>query len=144
MIIALDDIRNHPLFPTESKEEWNKDHHIFVLDILLCMVRPRSEVERVIRWAYERDMEARSNGSNLVPDMAYEYGNIKDPMGVGHDWLFELHHLGIPDPLGHYWTLWECNAWYRKAWLDFHHPIIANAWWTGLMLGSWVPWNWGK
>ena len=139
----MTNLRDHPLFPTDSKEEWNKDHREFVLGVLLPMVRPRRKVEKVIQWAYEVGFERKSNGSSVVPDLAYDYGNIKDPMGVAHDWLFWLHENGLADPDGHVWTLWECNVWYLKAWRDFGHPWIGGVWFTGLCLGSWVVWNFG-
>ena len=140
----MTDLSQHPLFPTAAKDEWNKDHREFVLGVLLPMVHARAIVEKVITWAYECGMEAKSDGSSVVPDTAYDYGNIKDPMGVAHDWLFWLHHNGLADPEGHHWTLWECNRWYRQAWCDFGHPWIGRIWWTGLTLGSWVIWKWGK
>ena len=131
-------------YPTDAEDEWNKDHKDFVLNYLLPMVRPRARVRQVMVWAYEDGMEHRSNGSSVIPDNAYDWGNIKDPQGVAHDWIFELHHKGLPDPQGHYWTLWEANNWYRLAWIDFHHECVANVYWVGLTLGSWCVWNFGK
>lgn len=131
------------IFPTDDPAEWDRDHREFVCNVLLPMIRPRPSVDQVIRWAYNAGMEKRSDGSSCVPDYAYRWGNIKDPMGVGHDYLFELHHLGVPDPMGHYWTLVECNLFYLHGWIDFGYPGIGAAWFTGLCIGSWVPWCFG-
>jgi hypothetical protein len=132
------------LFPTDAPEEWDKDHSRFVLSVLLPMINPRPEVWRVIGWAYNDGMEARSNGSSVVPDLAYDYGNIKDPPGVGHDYIFELHRKGIADPSGHVWGLWEANVWYLRAWRDFKHPVIGATWFAGLCAGSWWCWYFAK
>ena len=129
--------------PMDSKEEWSKDHRDFVLNVLLPMVRPRARVSKVITWAYEAGFEAKSDGSSVVPDVGYDYGNIKDPMGVAHDYLFWLHDNGMADPEGHKWGLTECNVWYFQAWRDFKHPIIGAVWFTGLFIGSWYRWYFG-
>jgi hypothetical protein len=134
----------HPAFPGWAKDEWNKDHRVFVLKVLLPMIAPRAEVWRVIGWAYQDGMEARSNGSSVVPDIVYPYGNIKDPMGVGHDWIFELHRKGLADPSGHHWGLLEANRWYRNALLDFQKPVLAWVRWSGLTIGSWYFWYFGR
>lgn len=133
-----------PNFPGWSEDEWNKDHREFVLNILLPEVKPRAEVYRVIQWAYRAGMELRSNGSSVVPDRTYPFGRIKDPVGVGHDYIFELHNQDKPDPSGHRWGLMEANNWYRKGMLDFQCPVLAWTRWTGLTLFSWFPWYFGR
>lgn len=133
-----------PSFPTRSKEEWNKDHRAFVFNVLLPMVRCRKEVDRMIRCAYDAGYEKKSDGSTLVCDFSYKYGNIKDPMGVTHDYIRWLHTNGMKDPFGHTWTYVEWNNWYFKSYKDFGYPVIAAVRWTGLMAGGWYIWNFSE
>ena len=137
-------VEDNPAFPTDEKAEWDKDHKAFVLNVLIPMFHPRERVKKVLTWAYESGMEKRSNGSNVVPDWICSFANIKDPSGVGHDYLFELHEQGKADPEGHVWGLTECNVWYRQCCWDFHRQILASVRFVGLTLGSWWPWYFGK
>lgn len=143
--IKADLMRNHELWPGQTKAEWSKDHREFILGILLPhIIRPRRSVEQVIRWAYEAGMEQRCDGSSIVPDVTWPFGLIKDPGGVGHDYLHELQRNRMTDPRGHRWTRMESINWYRDAMLDFRRPVRALVRWTGLCLGSWFDWYFGK
>ena len=137
---------NHLLWPGKTKAEWAKDHREFVLTVLLPhIIRPRPSVEQVIRWAYEAGHELRSDGSSVVPDVTWPFcARIKDPGGVGHDWLHWLQRNGLADPRGHRWTRMESIHWYRDAMLDFKRPVRARVRWLGLVLGSWWDWYFGK
>jgi len=138
-------LRQNALWPGKTKAEWAKDHREFVLTVLLPhIIRPRPSVEQVIRWAYEAGYELKSNGSSVVPDVTWPFGRVKDPGGVGHDWLHWLQRNGLADPRGHRWTRMESINWYRDAMLDFKRPVRARVRWLGLVLGSWWDWYFGK
>lgn len=146
-------------------EEWYKNHRSFVLQQLLPTVRPPADVWRVCAEAYLTDVsfdeaysdfylkgvsvvpgrkysyeEVLSDGTSLVPDLAYKWGKIKDPWALGHDILFMLHDYSLPDVFGKRWGFFAANSMYRRGWLAQHNAVVANLWWAGLTVGSWVPW----
>lgn len=128
--------------PTMEPEEWGKDHRDYILRYWLPMLRPNKKIWRITVEAYLSGAELRSNGSTAVPDLDLA-GRIKDPMGVAHDYLFELHHLDLPDAYGHEWGLLEANRMYRDFLFEcgcFAHGAVR---WIGLFAVSWIPWNFG-
>lgn len=135
---------HHLPWPTRSEEEWGKDHRDWVLGVLLPMVRPPGDLARLIQMAYESGAEQDSDGSTIIADRTYPFGNIKDPVGVMHDWIFKLHHQGSPDPDGHYWGLLEANWAYARGQWAFERKWRAVAAFLGLSLLSWVPWHFGS
>lgn len=138
-----------PLF---RRDEWDKDHREFVLLELLPDVRPDKRTWRIVAEAYLTDFLIEStgevkpfeqvicDGSSLVPDLAYKWGEIKDPWAMGHDLIFFLHRFGLEDAYGKKWTFNEANLAYRRGWYCQHLNIIGNLWWLGLSLGGWVSW----
>lgn len=128
--------------------EWDGDNRVIVVEHILPQLKLRPDVWKVIRWAYgydgsDRSYEMESDGSSVVPDL-FIGGLIKEPFGVGHDYLYILHHEGRCDPSGHVWGWWAANNWYRRALQDFGLPVRAWVRWTGLTLGSWITWNRGN
>ena len=146
-------------------EEWYKNHRSFVLQQLLPTIRPPDDVWRVCAEAYLTDVsfdaahsnfylpgvavvpgrlyayeQVLSDGTSLVPDLAYRWGKIKDPWALAHDLLFMLHDYGLPDVYGKRWGFFAANRIYRRGWAAQHNNLIGNLWWLGLTLGSWVPW----
>lgn len=139
--------------PDDSEAEWGKSHREFVLRLLLPSIRPPVKVWRLVVEAYLCDVlrpaadpsrvpfeVAVCDGSTLVPDVAYRWGNMKDPWGVAHDYAYTLHGLGLADAYGHTWGFFESNAAYRDGWRAEHMPGIGWTWWGGLTLGGWVAW----
>ena len=147
--------------------EWYKNHRSYVLQELLPTIRPPDDVWRVCAEAYLTDVEfdsehenydrflpgasvvpgrkyayeqVLSDGSSLVPDLAYDHGKIKDPWAVAHDLLYMLHDYRLPDAYGRRWGFWASNNLYRRGWIAQEHHVIANVWWFGLAVGGWVPW----
>jgi hypothetical protein len=125
--------------------ERDGDNREFVVERILPAVDPRPEVRQVIRWAYGYDgsggsYEMESDGSSLVEDL-FMGGLLKEPFGVGHDWLYWLQRTGQADPSGHVWTRNEADNWYRKAAADFGYPWRAIVRRVGLFFGSWIFWG---
>ena len=159
----------HPLaIPRVMKTppgEWYKNHRSYVLQQLLPSIRPPIDVWQVCAEAYLTDVsfnaphsnfyldgvsvvpgrkyayeEVLSDGTSLVPDLAYKWGKIKDPWALAHDLLFMLHDYSLPDVFGRKRGFFACNDLYRRGWVAQKHRVIGNVWWAGLTLGSWVPW----
>lgn len=136
-----------------KKITWEGDNRIFVIEYLLPHLYLPEDIRQVIRWAYGYDggfdgsgesYEQRSDGSSVVGDILLLGKLMKDPVGVGHDVLFELHDKRMPTPDGHYWTLRETNNWYQRGYEAFGHPKRGKLWRIGLFIGSWQPWVFGK
>jgi len=126
---------------------WDGDNRKEVVEHLMKLVPLSPDVRQVVRWAYGYDnsvasFEGISDGSTVVADL-YMGGIIKEPYGVGHDMIFILHHIGLPDPSGHYWSWWESNRWYKKGMSEFcpTFETRASIRWFGLTAGSWVVWH---
>ena len=130
---------------------WNGDNAKFVVeDILPRILTLGPETREVIRFAYGYDLppdfalqgsyEAISDGSSDCPNEFMD-GFIKEPQGVGHDWLYELHRLGLADPKGHVWTFNEANIWYARAEWELNYHARAVDRYIGLTLFGWIAWN---
>lgn len=121
---------------------WHGDNAKLVVEVLLPAIKPRLAVAQVIRWAYGYDgtlgsYEKFSNGSSIVPDV-FLSGRLKEPQGVGHDWLYNLIRNNEGDPTGFKWTQRPADRWYRWAMRDFGYPLRAWWRWLGLRLFGWV------
>ena len=130
--------------PSDSEEEWNKNHSPFILNYWLPILRPDIKIWRICAEAYLSGMEPLCDGSSGVPDCLYRYGNIRDPQGVAHDYLFQLHHHDRPDAYGHTWGLDEANRMYRDFCLEDGWHILGWTRYLGLCLVSRIPWKYGK
>jgi len=126
---------------------WYGDNRAFVVDVLLPNIELSADVLQVLRWAYGcdgsiRSFEEESDGSTVVPDW-FMGKLLKDPMGVGHDMIFILHHLGLPDPSGHHWTFMESNFWYGRAYKEMGYPTIGKLRGVGLNVVGIFHWKFG-
>ena len=151
--VGLNYIKQEIPIPTKTKEEWDKSHSQFVLRVLLPSINPPLDVWRITAEAYLTTIQLEtvnefktfeqlfSDGSTLVPDLMYKWGNIKDPWGVMHDWIYVMHKLKLTDVYDKKWTLLEAHDIYRKGWLSSSNILIGNMWYIGLVLGGWVVWN---
>lgn len=151
--IGLTEIKESIHIPTNSKDEWNKSHTRFILRVLLPQIHPPLGVWRITAEAYLTKIKLEQNGeflsfeqvmsdgSSVVPDLSYAWGNIKDPWGVAHDWVYMLHKLNLNDVYDNKWKLLEAHDMYRKGWYASKMHIIGSVWWIGLILGGWVVWN---
>lgn len=122
-----------------DKLRWSGDNRVFVVEELLPCMNLRPETRQVIRWAYGYDGERKSyehesDGSSVVPDR-FMMGLIKEPVGVGHDYLNRVMRHTTPD--GHRWTMNETCLWYAHGCIDFNYPVVL-AWtrYTGLWFSS--------
>ena len=123
---------------------WDGDNRYYVVERLLPIMPLRPEVRQIIRWAYgydgtDRSYEKDSDGSSIVPDVFLQ-GKIKEPYGVGHDWICSLRRESRTDPVGHIWKWREGIKWYFMALQDFGYPIRAWERRIGLYSFSW--WYW--
>jgi hypothetical protein len=132
--------------PSNQPDEWNRDHREYILRYWLPTVfynslgntRRELKIWRFAVEAYLSGAELRSDGSTAVSDIALS--GCKDPMGVAHDYVFELHHLGWSDAYGHIWGLFEANWMYSVFFIACGHPDEGRWRFAGLCLVSWVPW----
>lgn len=151
--------------PSNDKDEWNQNHRQYILHVLLPSIRPPLKTWKACIEAYLTNVEFENDhpdikihgnpikkgdiysfeeilcdGSSVVPDVAYRWGNIKDPWGTAHDFIYTLNHLGYLDAFGHKWKLLEAHSMYRDGWIAEGFPLIGWTWWTGLVLGGWKAW----
>jgi len=119
------------------------DHHKLVF-LLLDEIRPRQIVRDVIHAAYDAGYEAKSDGITLMPELAFSGFHMKNPCGVGHDWLYYmgcsssfLPNLVNTDRQARLWA----DNWFKMALIDFGHPYRARIWWLGLRIGAWYGWR---
>lgn len=121
---------------------WSADNRYFVVEILLPRLNLPNDVRQVVRWAYGYDgeqssYERRSNGSSCVPDN-FMGSIIKEPAGVGHDYLFSKRGYTLPN--GERWGWWKCNWWYLRAQWHFGYPLRAVVRFLGLTILSYPVW----
>jgi hypothetical protein len=127
-----------------SKFQGHDDDHKTLVFMLLDEVKPRYNVRRVIHAAYEAGYERKSDGITLMPELEFCSFKMKNPCGVGHDWLY---FMGMQNPFLYddikterAARMW-CDQWFRDALIDFGHPIRARIYFVGLRIGGWRAWN---
>lgn len=108
--------------------------------MILDETDPRSIVRRVIECAYANGYEPHSDGITLMPELEFASFKMKNPCGVGHDWLYYMGDKNPFLPKGTDARAWADN-WFKLALIDFEHPIRARIWWFGLRIGAWHGWN---
>lgn len=129
---------------TERGLTWDGDNRVFVIEVLLPILPVRDNTRRIIRWAYgydgsDRSYEQESDGSSVVKDW-FMLGLIKEPPGVGHDYINRVNEHTTPD--GHKWTPMQSIFWYYKAMRDFGYARVhAAIRFVGLAIT--VPFWWG-
>lgn len=124
---------------TTAPISWHADNRMFVIEEYIPRLKCPPDVLQVLRWAYGYDGEAKSyehasDGSTAVPDRSLN-GLIKEPPGVGHDYLNRVKDHCTPD--GHIWTIAETCRWYRRALIAFGYaPLHARLREFGLLVSS--------
>lgn len=122
---------------------WDGDNRKFVIETLLHLLPISVEVRQVLRWAYgydgaDRSYEMESDGTSVAPDW-FMLGRIKEPPGVGHDYLNRVKNHTTPD--GFKWSAMASNVWYWRAMRDFGytrpHRLVR---WIGLTIT--IPFWW--
>ena len=122
--------------------DYDGDNRRFVIEDWLTRLNAPDDVYQVIRWAYGYDgeldsWEMRSDGSTIVPDRSMN-GLLKEPPGVGHDYLNRVAYHITPDD--HEWTCAATNRWYRRAMAVYgYHPLRRWVRWIGLTVSGWMP-----
>ena len=120
------------------------DDHKDLVFRLLREVNPRKIVSDVIHAAYDAGYEKHSDGITLMPELEFASFKMKNPCGVGHDWLYYQGCANpfLPSLLMSGWAarLWADN-WFKNALIDFGHPWRARIYWVGLRAGGWHGWH---
>ena len=127
----------------KSNFQGREDDHKELVFMLLHEVNPRKIVSEVIHAAYDAGYEAKSDGITLMPELEFDSFKMKNPCGVGHDWLY---YMGTANPFlpniitsEHQARAWA-DRWFRSALIDFGHPWRGRIWWLGLRIGGWYGW----
>ena len=162
--VTLNNFRAKFIHPAD----WYDNHRSFVLQELLPTIQPPIHVWKAVAEGYLTDVEfddvhsdlstyvyaysvfpkrkysfeqVLCDGSSLVPDIAYQWGRIKDPWAVGHDIIYMLNRHKLPDVYGKRWSRWLTDIMYRDGWYAQKNYIVGTIWWSGLVIGGWFPWN---
>jgi hypothetical protein len=124
---------------------WTDDHTQLVQDLMDQMLLPCNNIVRqVITAAYMAGYEPYSDGITLMPRLEFQGFQMKNPMGVGHDWLY---YMGPKSPflpsgcVGDWQQQKWCDEWFDLAMKAFGHPILAPVFWFGLRCGGWRAWQ---
>jgi hypothetical protein len=138
--------------PGRTADEWGRSHREFVLGVVLPSISPPLRVWRLAAEAYLCDVlapdggivpfeVAACDGSSVVPDVAYPWGNIKDPWGVMHDYAYAMNRRGLLDAYGHRWGKLEADGAYRDGFIASGRPVVGWIWWGGLVVGGVGAWR---
>lgn len=127
--------------PTDSRGEWNRDHTAYYIACVFPALRLPLWYRRIAIEAFLAGMEPASDGSSVVPESCKYGKHVKDWQGVVHDYLFELHRLGLADAYGHEWGYHESNWCYAQLWYEDGRVTRGTLWLIGLEVGAWVAWN---
>lgn len=129
----------------ENGLSWDGDNAKFVVETLLPLLKLPDDVRQVLRWAYgyddsDRSYEKESDGSSVVPDW-FMLGLIKEPPGVGHDYINRVKNHTTPD--GKKWSAWASNRWYYRAMKVFGYTRAHRVTrWLGLTVS--IPFWWAR
>jgi len=95
---------------------------------LMRRIAPRPLTKRVITLAYDAGYEPKSDGITLGGQFEYAGYKLKNPCGVGHDWLY---FMGVKNPV--------INASGDKALTEFEAKRWADSWFKEAMydFGYW-------
>ena len=143
--------------PSYDDDEWNKSHREFVLKIMLPAIRPPYETKRLTVEAYLTDFyqdnedpllndyigsfeEVICDGSSVVPNVAYDWGHIKDIWAMAHDYSYFMHRHGLKDIYGKQWKLLESHKIYMDGFFSQGKPILGSIFYFGLFVGGWYVW----
>lgn len=136
---------NAPI-PKKARNEWDNDHKEFVLKTWLPKLKLSIRLQKIVIEAYLTEFflekegatkpfeQVICDGSSVVPDLAYNWGEIKDPWAMAHDFIFFMHRLGLRDAYGKKWTFMEANLAYKEGWIAQKNYLVANVYFWGLTI----------
>lgn len=114
---------------------------------LLRRINPRPMTKDVIKRAYESGYEKKSDGITLGSQFEFEGYHMKNPCGVGHDWLY---FMGIENPIinasgdrrytENEYRRWA-DTWFKNAMYDFGYWAFAFLYWLALRLFALRAWK---
>lgn len=153
----LTDIPLKLIPPNFDDEEWNKSHREYVIKVMLPSIHPPYEVKRLTVEAYLTDFyydeedpslndyigsfeEVICDGSSCVPNVAYDWGNIKDIWSMPHDYSYFMHRHDLRDIYGKKWRLLESHKIYMDGFFSQGKPLIGSIFYFGLLIGGWYAW----
>ena len=117
---------------------------------LMRRISPRPLTRRVITLAYEAGYEKKCDGITLGGQFEFAGYKLKNPCGVGHDWLY---FMGIKNPIinasgDKALTEFECkkwaDCWFRAAMFDFGYWAFAGLYWLALRMFALRAWQYHR
>lgn len=114
---------------------------------LLRRLNARPATKKVIEAAYNAGYEPKSDGITLGSQFEYADYEMKNPLGVAHDWLY---FMGIKNPFygnrekdipteAHY-RRWA-DSWFKEAMYDFGYWAFALLYYIALRLFALRAWQ---
>lgn len=129
------------------KSKMNNKDLIFEL---MRRIHPRPLTQRVIKAAYNAGYEPKSDGITLGGQFEYAGYHLKNPCGVGHDWLY---FMGVKNPIVNssgdrsitefYARRWA-DRWFKNAMYDFGYWAFAGLYWIALRLFALRAWKYHR
>ena len=117
---------------------------------LMRRISPRPLTKHVIEAAYNAGYETKCDGITLGGQFEYAGYKLKNPCGVGHDWLY---FMGVKNPIvnasgDHALTEIEArrwaDTWFRGAMLDFGYWAFAGLYWLALRMFALRAWQYHR
>ncbi|MCG2681311.1 MAG: hypothetical protein L6455_15280 [Kiritimatiellae bacterium] len=105
---------------------------------LMRRINPRPLTKRVITLAYKSGYDAKSDGITLGGQFEFQGFKLKNPCGVGHDWLY---FMGVKNPcinasgdrqITDYSARAWADNWFKIAMYDFGYWAFAFLYWVAL------------
>lgn len=114
---------------------------------LVRRINPRPLTRKVIHAAYNAGYEPKSDGITLGGQFEYSGFKLKNPCGVGHDWLY---FMGVKNPIvnssgdksiSEFHARRWADAWFKNAMYDFGYWAFAFLYWVALRLFARRAWQ---
>ena len=120
------------------------------LDFVLLYMRQlnvRPITFQVIEDAYRSGYESKCDGISVVNQMEFDKLGLKNPTGVGHDWLYfrgvdQPYHANTKNfKTSDYRAKLWADGWFRDAMFDFGYWMFAGLYWVALRLFAFRAWR---
>lgn len=114
---------------------------------LIRRIHPRPLTKKIIEQAYNAGYESKSDGITAGGQFEFAGFKLKNPCGVGHDWLY---FMGVKNPnilslngkcVSEYHAKRWADAWFRRAMYDFGYWAFAGLYWVALRCFSGGAWR---
>jgi len=117
---------------------------------LMRRISPRPLTKRVIEAAYNAGYEPKCDGITLGGQFEFAGYKLKNPCGVGHDWLY---FMGVKNPVINAsgdrqlteaeYRRWA-DGWFRGAMFDFGYWAFAGLYWLALRMLALRAWQYHR